>query len=178
MSKYDFNSQSKISRVALYARVSTNRQTSKDSSLKFQIDGMTEYAEKHGYEVVHVFKDEGISGQTDNRPEFQEMMTMAGESNKPFDAVLVWKFDRFSRNQKDSIIYKDILRNKCKVDLISINESCEDQIMDSFQEKLRVIMDEFFSESLSRNISRGIRFAKERKLTEIAKQLKENEVGK
>ncbi|MEI6521622.1 MAG: recombinase family protein, partial [bacterium] len=112
MSRSKAIDRSKIRRVVLYARVSTDRQAKKETPIKGQIERMREYCEQHGYQVVRIFKDEGISGQTDKRPDFQEMIEIASERPKKFDAVLVWKFSRFARNLRDSIIYKDILRRK------------------------------------------------------------------
>ena len=70
-----------------------------------------------------IFMDKGISGKkAEKRPDFMKMISMAKQKPAPFDVILVWKFSRFARNQEESIVYKNLLRNKCKVDVVSITE--------------------------------------------------------
>ncbi len=156
MSRRKSLDRSKIKRVALYARVSTEHQAKKEAPIAGQIEKMKEYAALKGYDIIYTFKDEGISGRTDDRPAFQEMLSIASKPDKPFDAVLVWKFNRFARDRHDSMKYKFLLRRKYKVDVISINESTEDQTMDSMMESFIEIMDEMFSQNLSEDCFRGM----------------------
>ena len=108
--------------AAAYIRVSDERQDeySPDSQLKL----INDFAKKNGYYVPeeYVFYDDGISAKTaKKRPEFNRMIALAKEKNNPFEAILVWKFSRFARNQEESIVYKNILRKK-GVQVISISE--------------------------------------------------------
>ena len=61
-----------IKRAVGYARVSTDMQN--ESSIDAQIYGIKEYCEKHGYCLVNNYIDFGISGTTDQRPQFQQMI--------------------------------------------------------------------------------------------------------
>ncbi len=80
-----------MTRVAVYARVST-----KEQSTEGQVAQLTAYCQARGWSDVAVFRDDGISGIRDNRPELdrlrQRMMT--GE----FNAVVVSKMDRLGRS--------------------------------------------------------------------------------
>ena len=60
-----------------------------------------------------------MSATNDSRPQFQRMISDSYLDR--FDVVLIWKSDRFSRNRKQAISYRDILR-KNGVKLLSATE--------------------------------------------------------
>lgn len=68
-----------------------------ESSIDAQIYGVKEYCEKHGYCLVNTYIDFGISGTTDQRPQFQQMIEDG--KKRQFDAVIVHKGDRFARSE-------------------------------------------------------------------------------
>lgn len=80
----------KPKRVALYFRISTGDQTS-----DLQEDELTEYCERRGWEIVGPYRDV-MSGARDKRPNLDKLM--ADARRRRFDAVCVWKFDRFARS--------------------------------------------------------------------------------
>ena len=80
-------------RVALYARVSTAT-SGQDPTM--QTRELREYAERRGWAVTSEYVDIGISGTKEKRPELDRLM--ADAHRRRFDAVLVWKFDRFARS--------------------------------------------------------------------------------
>jgi len=82
-------------RVGIYARVST-LDNGQDPSL--QTDELAEYCQRRGWTVAGQYVDRGISGSKDSRPELDRMM--ADARARRFDAVIVWKFDRFARSLK------------------------------------------------------------------------------
>jgi site-specific DNA recombinase len=87
-----------VVRAALYARYSTEKQNR--ASIEDQVRECSEYAEKAGWTIAHVYKDEGISGAaTGNRPGFLAMMA-AAEAGE-FKVLLVMDLSRLSRNQGD-----------------------------------------------------------------------------
>jgi site-specific DNA recombinase len=143
-------------KVALYARVSSEKQAEKDLSIPAQLKGMTDYALKKGWEISREFVDEAKSARTANRPQFQEMIATAKQKDKPFTAILVWKLSRFARNREDSIIYKSLLR-KIGVEVISINEVIEDSPSGKLFEGMIEVMDEFYSANLSQDTIRGMK---------------------
>ena len=83
-------------KIALYARVSTQ-----DQSVDMQTSDLRHYCEQRGFEVYKEYSDQGISGTKDKRPALDEMM--ADAKKRKFDAVLVWRFDRFARSTKHLI---------------------------------------------------------------------------
>jgi len=80
-------------RVAIYARVSTAN-NGQDPTM--QTRELQEYCERRGWSVVGQFVDLGISGTKEKRPELDRLMVEA--HRRRFDAVIVWKFDRFARS--------------------------------------------------------------------------------
>ncbi len=103
--------------VAGYARVSSDKQDV-ELSLSAQLKAIKEYAAKNGHRVTRTFLDEAESGRTADRPAFNEMIALAGAKNPPFEAILVWKFNRFSRSRADSVTYKTLLKSR-GIDVIS-----------------------------------------------------------
>jgi DNA invertase Pin-like site-specific DNA recombinase len=80
-------------RVAIYARVSTAN-NGQDPSL--QTRELQEYCVRRGWIVSGEYVDVGISGTKEKRPELDRLMIDA--HRRRFDAVIVWKFDRFARS--------------------------------------------------------------------------------
>ena len=142
-------------KVATYARVSSDSQDV-DLSISAQLRALKDYAVKHDYEIVREFVDEAESGRTAKRPAFKEMIALAKLKQPPFQAILVWKLNRFSRSRADSITYKTLLRNK-GIDVISINEPMDDSPTGRLLEGVIESIDEFYSENLGQDIRRGMR---------------------
>ena len=141
--------------VALYARVSSEKQDT-DLSISAQLKHLREYAGKNGYKVVREFVDEAESGRTADRPAFLEMIKIARRPLRPFDALLVWKYSRFTRSREDSIVYKTMLRRN-GVQVISITEPFEDTPTGRLLEAMIESLDEFYSANLSQDVLRGMR---------------------
>jgi DNA invertase Pin-like site-specific DNA recombinase len=80
-------------RVALYCRVSTN---SGQQSPAMQVRELREYAERRAWLIVDEYTDQGVSGAKESRPALNRLMTDA--HRRRFDAILVWKLDRFGRS--------------------------------------------------------------------------------
>lgn len=143
--------------AALYIRVST------DDQLEFSPDAqkraMIDYAKKNNMLVSdeHIFIDEGISGKrAQNRPAFQRMIATAKSKPKPFDAILVHKFDRFARSREDSVVYKSLLRKECDIKVISITEQLEDDKFSVILEAMLEAMAEYYSLNLSDEVMKGM----------------------
>ncbi len=143
--------------AALYIRVST------DDQLEFSPDAqkkaLIEYAKKNGYSITeeHIFVDEGISGTSaKRRPAFMKMIATAKNNPKPFDAILVHKFDRFARSREDSVVYKSLLRKDCGIKVISITEQMEDDKFSVILEAMLEAMAEYYSLNLSDEVMKGM----------------------
>lgn len=100
-------------RVALYVRVSTQEQAKEGYSIGEQIDRLKKYAEAHGWIIVKIYTDAGHSGANQERPALQDLIedVKAGK----IDKVAVYKLDRLSRSQKDTLeLIEDVfLANNC-----------------------------------------------------------------
>ena len=83
-------------RVALYARVSTDKQTCEN-----QLTELREITERMGYIIVQEFIDEGISGVKARRPALDLMMKMA--TQRKFDMIMCWSIDRLGRSLQNLI---------------------------------------------------------------------------
>lgn len=87
--------------IAIYSRKS--KFTGKGDSIDNQIELCREYVRFHFPKAdpseIMTFEDEGFSGKTLDRPQFQKLMQM--QESKPFDALVVYRLDRVSRNVGD-----------------------------------------------------------------------------
>ena len=88
-------------RVAIYVRVSTQEQAKEGYSIGEQTDRLTKFCEAHDWCIVKVYTDAGHSGANQIRPALQDLIAdiKAGR----IDKVLVYKLDRLSRSQKDTL---------------------------------------------------------------------------
>jgi len=86
-------------KVAIYLRVSTEEQVKEGYSLEVQEEYLREYAKREQHQVHNMYKDDGISGYSMERPALIRLLRDA-KDNK-FDLVIVYKLDRFSRNLRD-----------------------------------------------------------------------------
>lgn len=87
-----------IKRVALYSRTST----SDKQSPELQVHELKEYAALRGWEVVATYTDHGFTGTNTNRPRFRDLMTDSRQ--RRFDAVVVWKLDRWARSLREILL--------------------------------------------------------------------------
>lgn len=82
-------------KIAIYARVST---TDHGQQTGMQTKDLEEFCRQRGFMLVDSYVDEGVSGSKDSRPQLDRLMKDARK--RRFDAVLVWKLDRFGRSLK------------------------------------------------------------------------------
>lgn len=143
-------------KVALYARVSSEAQDV-SLSISAQLKALREYADKNEHVVVREFVDEAETGRSiKNRPAFLEMISLAKNKERPFESLLIWKYSRFARNRADSIIYKTLLR-KQGIHVISITEPAENSPTGRLMEAIIEGMDEYYSDNLGEEVTRGMR---------------------
>jgi DNA invertase Pin-like site-specific DNA recombinase len=82
-------------RTALYARVSTLHN---GQDVGMQVREFQEFCSRRKWEIVDEYIDSGISGSKDSRPELNRLM--ADAKRRKFDAVIVYRFDRFARSTR------------------------------------------------------------------------------
>lgn len=95
-----------IKNVAIYARVSTEEQASEGYSINAQLQTLRQYANLYNWGIADEYVDEGISGKNiTGRPAMQRLI--ADVEQEKFQAVLVWKISRLSRNMLDTLTLLD-----------------------------------------------------------------------
>jgi DNA invertase Pin-like site-specific DNA recombinase/exonuclease VII small subunit len=142
-------------KAALYVRVSSEKQDT-DLSISAQLRALREYAQRNNYLIVREFVDEAETGRTTARPAFREMISLARRPQKPFDLILIWKYSRFARSREDSIVYKAMLR-KSGIQVISITEPLDHTPTGRLLEAMIESLDEFYSDNLGEEVTRGMR---------------------
>ena len=109
-----------IARVVGYVRVSTENQL-ENYSIDEQSQRIRAYCAAKGWALSSIYTDGGYSGGNTNRPALQQMLELVRAGG--VDAVVVYKLDRLSRSQKDTLrlIEDEFLAHD--TDFISINEN-------------------------------------------------------
>ncbi len=106
-------------RIAIYARVST---VGNGQSPEMQLRELREYCERRGWSLAGEYVDVGISGAKDSRPELNRLL--ADAHRRHFDAVVVWKFDRFARSVSHLLRALETFR-ALGVEFVSLSEQVD-----------------------------------------------------
>ncbi len=137
--------------VAIYARYSSDNQ--RTESIDAQVYSIKKFAEQNNYKIVKTYVDEAKSARTDNRPAFQKMIKDSDAGL--FQAIIVHKLDRFSRDRYDSAYYKRKLKNN-DVKLLSVTENLSDNPESILLESLLEGLSEYYSANLAREVMKGL----------------------
>lgn len=107
--------------VGLYIRVSTQEQAKDGYSIDEQRERLTKYADAQGWVVYRVYSDPGFSGGSLRRPAMEDLVhdAQAGLVEK----VVVYKLDRLSRSQKDTLYLIEDVFLQHGVDFVSMTEN-------------------------------------------------------
>lgn len=110
-----------MKRIVIYIRVSTARQDQEGYSIPLQRERLIAFCKAKGWAVAGVFVDPGHSGSSLERPGIAALID--GVKAGKYDVVLVYKLDRLSRSQKDTLfLIEDVfMANDC--DFVSMQES-------------------------------------------------------
>ena len=125
-----------------------------DLSVAAQLRALRDYTEKNGHIVVGEFIDEAESGRIADRPQFKKMLDAATAPGAPFKEILVWKFSRFTRKREHAVAFKAMLRRR-GVRVVSITEHADDTPTGKLMEAIIESVDEFYSENLAQEVTRG-----------------------
>jgi DNA invertase Pin-like site-specific DNA recombinase len=104
-------------RCAIYARVST-----RDQSCALQVRDLKTYCAARKFTIFREYIDIGESGAKDSRPELNNLM--ADARKRKFDAILVWRFDRFARSTKHLLLALEEFRS-LGIQFISYQENVD-----------------------------------------------------
>ena len=108
-----------MKRVFLYIRVSTQEQAQEGYSVSEQKERLIAYCKAHRWLIVEIYVDPGYSGSNLNRPGIQKLMA----DIKDCDIVLVYKLDRLSRSQRDTLYLIEDVFLPNNTDFVSMQES-------------------------------------------------------
>jgi DNA invertase Pin-like site-specific DNA recombinase len=152
-------------RVALYLRVSTAEQT-----VENQRRELAAVAERHGWEVVAIFTDAGISGSKgrDKRPGYDQLCQAI--ARREIDQVAAWSVDRLGRSLQDLVAFLSEVHAK-GVDLYLHQQGIDTstpagkalfQVMGVFSEFERAMIVERVKSGLSRAKAQGKKLGRPR----------------
>ena len=83
--------------AVVYARFSCHKQG--EQSIEGQLAAAYQYAVSHGYTIIHEYIDRAMTGRNDDREQFQQML--CDTAKHQFEAIIIWKIDRFGRNREE-----------------------------------------------------------------------------
>ena len=155
----------KSKRVALYARVSTDAQTTENQLLQLRA-----VAERHGWTVVAEYVDNGVSGAKgrSERPQFDALLN--GVARREFDMIAAWSVDRLGRSLQDLLGFLLELQSK-RVDLYLHQQALDTstpmgkamfQMCGVFAELERSIIQERVRAGLERARAKGVTLGRPR----------------
>ena len=141
-------------RVVFYIRFSSWHQDAENSK-EGQLNALQDYADSNGKICVGIYIDEAISGKRDDRMELNRLMRDGQSRDRPFDEVLIWKFDRFGRQAST------IDRRATDLESLGIVVTAIRQPIDGKPAVVRFVrnllgnISEFFSDNMGEDIARG-----------------------
>lgn len=109
--------------TALYLRVSTEAQADEGYSLAAQAEKLEAYCRMKGTQEFKRYVDGGFSGSNLSRPAITELISDIAQ--KKVERVVVYKLDRLSRSQKDTLYLIEDVFLPNGVDFVSINENID-----------------------------------------------------
>ena len=135
--------------IGLYSSDSQSEQ-----SIEGQLRVCNDYAKNNDILILKTYIDRAMTGTNDNRPDFQQMLK---DSNKrEWNYVLVYKFDRFSRNKYETAMHKKTLKDN-GVKVISATEYIPDSPEAIILESMLEGYAEYYSAELSQKVKRGLK---------------------
>ena len=110
---------SKQKNAGLYIRVSTERQVREGYSVSAQKDNLSNFARQQGWKIFNIYADEGISAKNiEDRPEVKKLISDI--KNKLVDVVVLYKFDRLTRDSKDTEEIIELIQN-CGIEVFTLS---------------------------------------------------------
>lgn len=108
-------------KVAIYVRVSTTAQLEEGYSIEEQKAKLESYCDIKDWNIYEIYTDGGFSGSNTERPALEQLIRDA--ERKKFDTVLVYKLDRLSRSQKDTLYLIEDIFLKNNIEFVSLLEN-------------------------------------------------------
>ena len=142
----------------IYTRVSTSEQAERGFSLARQKEECIQFAIKQGFEVVKVFEERGESAKTTDRTELQTMLQFCSQNKKILKALIVWKFDRLSRNVEDHYTLMKFF-NKFSIDVLSATENNDNTATGKLTRNMLQAFSQFENDQKSERVIAGMKQA-------------------
>lgn len=140
-----------MARAYAYCRQSKSRAEDDADSLSIQMQEhqIRQWAAAHGYEIVRVYEDQDVSGRTDNRPAYRQLLADIRE-RRDVQAVITYKYSRFARNVRVFANGHGELQDR-GVDLLSTTESGDTRMI-----QVSAMMADWYSTDLSEFVSAAL----------------------
>jgi DNA invertase Pin-like site-specific DNA recombinase len=157
-------------RVALYARVSTLN----GQHPEMQLSELREYGARRGWQIIAEYVDEGVSGSRERRPQLDRLM--ADAHRRKFDAVLVWKIDRFGRSLRHLVnALADLdaygvafVSLRDNLDLSTPSGRLMFQVIGAMSEFEKALIQERVRAGLRNAVARGVRLGRPKRKVDAA----------
>jgi DNA invertase Pin-like site-specific DNA recombinase len=166
-------------RVAAYLRCSTN-----DQNPENQLHSIKKYCECQGWELKHIYTDEGISGAKANRPQLDQLK--ADIIKGKYDSVVVFKFDRLARSTSHLLECLQLFQ-RYSVDFVSVTEGIDTStsigkmiftFLGAIAEFERSLIQERIKAALDLKREQGVKLGRPRKGFDVSEALKMRNQGK
>jgi len=123
-----------VKKAYAYLRVSSEEQVT-NFSLDNQKDYCLREATRQGYDIMKIYREEGVSAKTLNRPELLKLLEDCRVNQKEISTVFIYRFDRISRETYDFLAIKKKLA-QYGIRIISVTEPTENSPTGEFLETL------------------------------------------
>jgi site-specific DNA recombinase len=145
----------------VYVRVSTSEQV-ENYSLETQERECRSFCERNGWDVIEVFRDEGQSAKTANRPALQKLLTLCTQEARKLEitAVVVYKVDRLSRQIFDHVNIVSQIRS-AGVEIYSTAEHFDDTPAGRLTEGMFALFAQFDNDVRAERTTTGMKAAAE-----------------
>ena len=142
-------------KCVIYVRVSSEKQVD-GYSLDSQEELCRKRAELLGFQVFKVFREEGISGTTIDRPQLQEMLKSISQAESNIKAVIVYSTSRLNRNTVDYLTLRTLLKQK-GVAFYSVTEPTGEKPVEKFIETIFASLNQYQNEERAQNVANSLK---------------------
>lgn len=140
-------------KVVGYTRFSSSNQ--REESITAQKRFISMYADNNNMEVIEWYVDKAKTGKTADRPQFQKLLNDV-KNNPTFKAVIVHKYDRFSRNTKDTLYYTELFRDY-GIEIFSVSENIDQTPAGKMLLTMMSSVNQYYVDNLSLEVMKGLK---------------------
>ena len=147
------------SNCVIYTRVSTKEQADNNMSLPTQRKACEQYATKHEYTTMGYFGGTYESAQTDERKEFNNMLSFVKKSREKISYIIVYSVDRFSRSGANAIYIADQLKKE-GINIVSVTQPTDSSTASGrLQQNIQFIFSEYDNQQRREKCMAGVKEA-------------------